>query len=150
MQPILFHIPNDGMVAIWLRRLVLAGLLTSCSGAVNSVRTARTSARRLEIDTVREISHPRYDRHQTENVKRGRPTTALPTATVAHLRRRDRNRNRYDGSAEPTATRVPSRRTRASRIGGGTIAIRRNVECRGSTTNPWLRRARRDFQAAAR
>jgi hypothetical protein len=23
---------------------------------------------------------------------------------------------------------------------GGTIAIRRNVECRGSTTNPWLRR----------
>jgi len=74
MQPILFHIPNDGMVAIWLRRLVLAGLLTSCSGAVNSVRTARTAARRLEIETVREISHPRYDRHQTENVKRGRPT----------------------------------------------------------------------------
>ena len=30
------------------------------------------------------------------------------------------------------------------------MAIRRNMECRGSTTNPWFRRARRDFQAAAR
>jgi hypothetical protein len=42
---------------------------------------------------------------------------------------------------EPKATLVSSYRTRASRIGsGGTMAIRRNVECRGSTTSPWLRR----------